>query len=347
MPLTNREWLLARRPHGIPQANDYQFHEHPIGAPGTGEVLVRVLYISMDPAIRGWMDEGGNYFPPIPLGAPVTALIVGQVVESNAAALKSGMLVSGLGSWSEYVVAPAASFHPLPSDVSSRDLPFFLHPLGHVGLTAYYGLFDIGAMQPGDQLLVSGASGAVGSLVAQMAKLSGASRVVGITGGTAKCTRAIERYGYDACIDYQACGDLSAAIARELPEGLDLFFENVGGKALEAALNNLAKGARIALCGMISTYNATDPEPGPPNLWNLLVKTARIHGFLVSDFLSSPKSALAAAEIGAWIEQDSLSFDIDIRDGLKQAPAVFNLLFSGGNEGKLMVKVAEPQILGH
>ena len=338
--LTTREWLLVKRPVGIPQRSDYEYREGPVREPGEGEIMVRVLYTAMDPAIRGWRDAGGNYFTPIPLGAPVTAVVLGPVVKSNDPNLPVGTMVSGLGSWSDYAVGPGYFFSPVV-EPDQHELVSFLHPLGPVGLTAYYGLFDRAGMKAGDAVLISGATGGVGSLVAQMARLRGASKIVGIAGGPTKCKQAIELFGYDACIDYRAESDLSAAMARELPNGFDVFFENVGGKILEAALDNMAKNARTVVCGMISGYNATEKQPGPGNMWNLLVKTARIEGFLVADCLGTPLAEEMYTAISGWLKEGKLAYKVDVREGLEHIPDTFNLLFSGQHDGKLLVKVAD------
>lgn len=337
----NREWLLVKRPQGLPQRHDYEWREGPVRAAGDGEVVVRVLCIAMDPAIRGWMDPSGNYFTPIPLGSPVTAVVLGPVVESKDPRLPVGTMVCGLGSWSDYATGPGYFFNPVV-DADQHELLAFLHPLGPVGLTAHYGLFDRAGMKEGDAVLVSGATGGVGSLVAQMARLGGASKVVGIAGGPAKCRQAVELFGYDSCIDYRAEANLSAAIARELPQGFNVFFENVGGKVLEAALDNMAKNARIAICGMISGYNATEKQPGPANLWNLLVKTARLEGFLVADCLGTPEATGMYKAISRWLKEGKLRYKVDVREGLENTPETFNLLFSGRHDGKLIVKVADP-----
>lgn len=340
MSLTNREWLLVKRPVGLPKPSDYQFHEGPVREPGEGEIVVKVLYTQMDPAIRGWMDASGNYFTPIALGAPVTAVVLGPVVQSNDPRLPVGTLVSGLGSWSEYAVGPSYFFNPVV-DADQHDVLAFLHPLGPVGLTAYYGLFDRAGMKEGDAVLVSGATGGVGSLVAQMARMRGASKIVGIAGGPAKCRQAVELFGYDACIDYRAEADLSAAIGRELPGGFNVFFENVGGKVLEAAMDNMAKNARIAVCGMIAGYNATEKQPGPNNMWNLLVKTARIEGFLVADCLGTPFADEMYRTISQWVKEGKLTYKVDVREGIENIPEVYNLLFTGAHDGKLIVKIAD------
>jgi NADPH-dependent curcumin reductase CurA len=338
----NRHWVLARRPWGAPQPSDFEMRHQPVPEAGEGDLLVRVLYAAMDPAIRGFMGAGGNYASPIALGSPVRGMILGQVMRSRSPAVDAGRIVFGFGSWSDYVVGPAAQFHPLPVELG-YDLPAYLHALGTIGLTAYYGLIDIAKVAEGDCVLVSGAAGAVGSLVGQMARIRGASRVVGIAGGAAKCRTALERYGYDECIDYKACGDLSAAIGAALPEGIDVFFDNVGGATLEAAIDHLAKDARIALCGMISGYNATAPQPGPANLWNLVVRTARIHAFRVTDILDQhARTTRMLADIDAWIRAGKLVYGLDVREGFEAIPASFACLFTGEHDGRLMVRVAEP-----
>jgi NADPH-dependent curcumin reductase CurA len=337
--LRNREWLLVKRPSGLPQRSDYEWREGAVRAPGDGEVVVKVLYTAMDPAIRGWMDASGNYFTPIALGSPVMAVVLGPVVQSNDPRLPVGTMVSGLGSWSDYSTGPGYYFNPVV-DADQHELLAFLHPLGPVGLTAHYGLFDRAGMKPGDAVLVSGATGGVGSLVAQMARMKGASKVVGIAGGAAKCEQAVELFGYDSCIDYRATPDLSAALAKEFPQGFNVFFENVGGKVLEAALDNMAKNARIVVCGMIAGYNATAKQPGPSNMWNLLVKTARIEGFLVADCLGTPAAVQMYTDISNWLKAGKLKWKVDVREGLEHIPETYNLLFSGQHDGKLIVKVA-------
>lgn len=341
MTITNREWLLVKRPVGEPKPTDYEYREGPVREPGEGEIVVRNYYAAMDPAIRGWMDASGNYFTPIALGTPVMSVVLGKVVKSRSAKLKEGTIVCGLGSWSEYSTVSDLMFWPIPA-VGKHELTAFIHPLGPVGLTAHYGLIHVAGMKAGDKVLISGATGGVGSLVAQMAKLEGASKVVGIAGGPAKCRQAVEEYGYDACIDYKATPDLSAAIGAAFPAGLDVYFENVGGKVLEAALDHLAKNARIAVCGMISGYNATSKSPGPGNLWNLLVKTARIEGFLVSDYFGQPGEAQSYRTISDWLTAGKLKYKVDVREGIRNVPEVFNLLFSGKHDGKLVVKLADP-----
>lgn len=339
--LTSRHWVLVKRPQGPLQPTDLERIERPIRGPDDAEVLLRVLYLAMDPAIRGFMNASGNYAAPIALGAPVRGMVLGQVVRSRSASLPEGQIVWGFGSWSDYVVGPAAQYFPV-SPEPGFDLPPYTHVLGTIGLTAHYGLIDVGDLRPGNSVLVSAAAGAVGSLVGQMARLKGASRVVGIAGGAAKCRLAVDRYGYDQCIDYKAVPDLGAAIGKALPDGIDVHFENVGGAVLEAAVDHLAKNARIALCGMISGYNAPTRAAGPANLWNLVVKTARIQGFLVSDVLGQRDHVAARlAEIADWTRQGHLNYDLDIREGFETVPEAYHSLFAGTNAGRLLVRVAD------
>ncbi|MDX1580164.1 MAG: NADP-dependent oxidoreductase [Alphaproteobacteria bacterium] len=334
----NHEWLLIKRPEGVPQkGRDYEWRETEMPQPEEGQMLVKTLYAAMDPAIRGWMDPSGNYMDPIPLGTPVRSVVLGKVVESNQGDFPEGTIVSGMGSWSEYFIAPSGTVGPVPVEWG-HDLTTYLHPLGAVGATAYYGLFEIGEFKDGENLLVSGAAGGVGSLVGQFGKIKGG-KVVGIAGGTEKCKYLTEELGFDGAIDYKATDDLSAEIGKHFPDGFDVYFENVGGKVLEAAMDNMALGARIAVCGMISEYNATKPEPGPHNMWNLLVKRARIQGLLVADYF--PRAMEGYSQINEWIKDGLVKFKVDVRDGLENAPDVFTLLFTGEHDGKLLLKIAD------
>src|SRR6266404_938344 len=336
----NRQWLLVRWPQGIPQLGDYEKVTGAVPEPGAGQVLVQVLYAAMDPAIRGFMNAAGNYASPIPLGDPVKGFILGKIVRSNTPSTREGEIVFGIGAWSDFVVGAPQQFHTVPVNLG-YELPAYTHVLGTIGLTGFYGLIDIAKIAAGDCVLVSSAAGAVGSLVGQMARIQGAARVIGIAGGAEKCRKAVERYGYDTCIDYKATADLSAAIGEALPKGFDVHFENVGGPVLEAALDHLAKNARIALCGMISGYTA--PQPGPSNLWNLVVNTALIHAFRVTDILGQhERTARMLADIDGWIRQGKLVWGVDVREGFDAIPESFNCLFTGAHHDRLVVKIAEP-----
>lgn len=348
---TNCQWILRKRPEGWIRRSDFEFRESLVRPITDGECLVKMMYLAMDPATRGWMSPSGGYTTPLPLGAPVLGVTIGRVVESCNPQIKEGTVVGGVGEWAKYMIAGPDQISPVrsgqhgvlaPMDTSTgHELPMYLHAMGTSGGTAYYGLLDVAGMKPGDRVLVSGATGSVGQLVTQMAKLKGAARVVGIAGGPAKCAEAVRDYACDACVDYKSTPDIGAAIRKEFPDGLDVYFDNVGGDILEAALGNLAKRARIAICGMISKYNDSAPSPGPKNLWNLLVHTARMEGFLVSDWFGSPACEAAYLEISGWLQQGRLNAKLDIRNDFANVPDVFNLLFSGGNDGRLTVKVPD------
>ncbi len=316
-----------------------------------GQCLVKILYIAMDPATRTWIAESGSYVDPLPLGSPMMGVTVGRVVESKNPDIAEGTVVAGVGHWAKYMVAGPDQISAsrtgdmgllAPVDTTAgHELPMYLHALGTSGGTAYYGLVEVAGLKPGDRVLVSGAAGSVGSLVSQIARLKGAGKVVGIAGGDTKCREAVEDYACDVCIDYKAEDNLSEAIGREFPEGLDIYFDNVGGEVLEAALDHLAKNARVAICGMISQYNASERAPGPGNLWNLLTSTARIEGFLVSDYFGTEACERAYGEMADWLKAGKLNAKVDIREDFDRIPEVFNLLFTGGNDGRLMVKVPD------
>lgn len=349
--ITNYQWILQKRPEGRVKRSDFEFRKSELAPLQPGECLVKVLYMAMDPATRGWMSPSGGYLEPLPLGGPVMGVTIGKVVESRNPQMAAGTVVAGVGQWAKYMIAGPDQISPVrtgtlgllaPMDVSTGfELPMYLHAMGTSGGTAHRGLFDIAGMKAGDKVLVSGAAGSVGSLVAQMAKLKGAAKVVGIAGGAEKCATVVRDYGCDACLDYRATDNLSAAIAQEFPTGLDVYFDNVGGDILEAAIDNLSKGARIAVSGMVSQYNNSAPAPGPRNLWNLVVNTARIEGFLVSDYFGTPASEAAYREIAGWLKAGHLNARLDVREDFENTPEVFNQLFTGGNNGRLVMKVPD------
>lgn len=348
---TNQEWILQKRPDGLVKRSDFEFRQSPLRARADGECVVKIMYMAMDPATRGWMSESGGYTVPLPLGQPVLGVIIGKVIESRNPLIAVGTVVAGVGPWAKYFIAGPEQISAVrtgamgvlaPMDTSSgHELPMYMHALGTSGGTAYYGLFVIGAMKAGETVLVSGATGSVGQLVTQMAKIKGAKRVVGIAGGAAKCAEAVRDYGCDACIDYKATKDINAAIRKECPEGVDVYFDNVGGDILEAALDNLRKWARVPICGMISKYNDSTPSPGPKNVWNLLVYTARMEGFLVSDYFGSPECEAAYADMARWMSEGKLKAKLDIRPQFDQVPEIFTQLFTGGNDGRLIVQVPD------
>ncbi|MGL5837175.1 MAG: NADP-dependent oxidoreductase [Sphingorhabdus sp.] len=337
---TNRRFILKHRPDGIPAADDFELRVEPFPELADGQFLIRNHYASLDPAIRGWMDDAPSYMPPIPLDTPVRASTVGEIVESKAAGFPVGAWVSGLNAIEEYSVGMAGGFSQVV-DISIVPSPTnFLSVLGAVGMTAYFGYLEACKPQPGDAVLVSGAAGAVGSLVGQIARIKGASKVIGIAGGPEKCARLIERYGYDAAIDYRgkSVDQLTAAITAEAPNGVNIIFENVGGDILDAGLNNLAMNARIGVCGLISEYNNKREKTGARNIWQLIVKRATMQGLLVADYV--PRFGEGIAEMASWLREGRLVFDEHIDEGIENALPAFLRLFSGSNDGKMILKLA-------
>ena len=333
----NRRFLLVRRPAGTPVADDFVLSEEALPDLTDGQFLIRNRYASLDPAIRGWMDDAPSYMPPIPLGSPVRASTVGEVTASKSADFPVGTWVAGLNAIEEYSVGAAGGFTQA-IDVSIVPSPTnFLSILGAVGMTAYFGYLRACEPKPGDTVLVTGAAGAVGSLVGQIAKLNGAARVIGIAGGPEKCARLIQRYGFDAAIDYRGkdVGALSAAIAAEAPNGVDVIFENVGGDVLDAGLNNLAMHARIGLCGLISEYNNPGEKTGARNVWQLIVKRATMRGLLVADYVPDFPTGIAA--MAGWLREGKLVFDEHVDQGIENALPAFLRLFSGTNDGKMIL----------
>ena len=334
----NRQFLLKRRPNGTPVPDDFALIETAIPTPAPGAFVVRNHFASLDPAQRGWMDDLPSYMPPIPLGAPVTATTVGRVHASANADFAAGDWVLGLNAIEDYsVVQPGGFTNKI--DVSRGLRPtLFLSGMGAVGATAYFGMEDL---QPkaGETLLVSGAAGAVGSLVGQIGKIKGC-RVIGIAGGPAKCKRLIDDYGYDVAIDYRgkSMAALSAEIAAAARDGVDMIFENVGGDVLDAGLMNLAMHARILLCGLISEYNSTGGKVGARNLWQLIVRRATIRGFLVADYVT--RFDECGLQLAAWSAEGKLRIDEHVEDGIENAYSAFMKLFSGGNDGKMILKIA-------
>jgi len=333
----NRRFLLQRRPNGMPVREDFALVTEETPPLEEGQFLIRNHYASLDPAMRGWMDASGNYMPPIPLGAPVRASTIGVIEQSRAEGFAPGQWVMGLNALEDYSVATAGGFTQLIDPAAVPSVTNYLSIFGAVGMTAYFGFLEVCEPRPGETVLVTGAAGAVGSLVGQLAKIHGC-RAVGIAGGPAKCARVTQRYGFDAAIDYRGKDEaaLTQAIAEACPEGVDVIFENVGGIILDAGLMNLKLHARVGLCGLISEYN-TAPR-GIRNLWQLIVKRAQIRGFLVADYVS--RFAEGAQAMREWAAQGRLIIDEHIDEGLENAYESFMRLFSGTNEGKMILKIA-------
>ncbi len=330
----NRQYRLAARPVGLPEEGDWDLTEEPVGEPGDGEVLVQVQYVSLDPAMRGWMSEGRSYIAPVAIGEVMRAGGVGRVLASRAGGVAEGDHVSGIFGVQEYAVAPADGVFKVDPQLAS--LPTYLGTLGMPGMTAYFGLLDIGAAHAGDTVVVSGAAGAVGQVVGQIARIKGC-RAVGIAGGAAKCAYLVDELGFDAAVDYKS-EDVRRALRGHCPDGIDVYFDNVGGEILDAALTGLARGARVVICGAISQYNATQAPSGPANYMSLLVNRARMEGFVVFDYAT--RYGEAAREMGGWLASGQLKTREDVAEGLENFPETLLRLFRGENIGKLVLKIA-------
>jgi NADPH:quinone reductase len=325
----NRRVTLAARPVGFPKESDFALDEVDAGSPGAGQVLVHVLWASVDPYQRGRMSEARSYAAPLQIGDVMTSQSIGEVVESNDSRFEAGQLVVGQLGWQEYAVARAGALRRVPAELQPPTLA--LHVVGATGFTAYFGLFDVGRPRAGDTVVVSGAAGAVGQIAGQLAKLSGC-RTVGIAGGPEKLRDLRDTYGYDRAIDYK-----SADVADALhDENVDVYFDNVGGEISQAVYRRLNVGARIVVCGQISQYNEERPQPTfHPGL--LIVFRARMEGFLVSDF--APRYDEAARRLARWVASGELQWREDVTEGLANAPRAFIGLLNGANRGKALVKI--------
>jgi NADPH-dependent curcumin reductase CurA len=332
--LVNHQFLLAARPDGLPKPGDWAYTEAAVPEPGEGEVLVEVLYISLDPAMRGWMNDTRSYIPPVGIGEVMRALVAGRVLASNHPRLAPGDHVTGLLGVQEYAVVPGDAL--VKVDPELAPLPVYLGTLGMPGMTAYFGLLDIGRPAEGETVVVSGAAGAVGGAVGQIAKLKGA-RAIGIAGGAEKCRYVVEELGFDAAIDYKGA-DLKAGLHEHCPKGIDVYFDNVGGEILDLALSRLARHARVVICGAISQYNATGKVEGPSNYLSLLVNHASMTGFVVSDY--GKRYADGAKEMAGWLSEGKLVSREDVAEGFESFPDTLLRLFTGEHMGKLVLNVA-------
>jgi NADPH-dependent curcumin reductase CurA len=335
MDAVNHQFKLAARPVGLPQPSDWSYTEEPVGEPGEGEVLVQVQYISLDPAMRGWMNDGRSYIAPVGIGDVMRALAAGNVVASNHPDLAVGDHVTGLLGVQEYAVANGHAV--MKVDPGLAPLPVYLGTLGMPGMTAYFGLLEIGKPTAGETVVVSGGAGAVGGVVGQLAKLKGA-RAIGIAGGKEKCDYVVNELGFDAAIDYKS-EDVVKGLSEQCPKGIDVYFDNVGGEILDAALARLARHARVVVCGAISQYNNEGAMTGPSNYMSLLVNHASMTGFVVSDY--GEKYAEGAQEMAKWLAAGKLKSREDIAEGLERFPETLLRLFAGKNTGKLVLRVAE------
>jgi NADPH-dependent curcumin reductase CurA len=327
---------LARRPRGLVTRQDFEIRDEAVPEPREGEFRVKAEYISLDPAMRGWMNEGRSYVPPVGLGEVMRGFAVGYVEGSRHKDFRDGEAVVGRFGVQRYAISDGTGV--TRADPETAPLQTWVGGLGMPGLTAYFGLLDLGQPKESETVVVSAASGAVGQVVGQIAKIRGC-RAVGIAGGTEKCRVAVEEFGFDACVDYKA-GQLAEQLRSACPTGIDVYYENVGGDILDTVLAQMNRFGRIPVCGLISAYTATEAPPGPKNLRSILVNRLRVQGFIVFDFASRYEEALNA--LAQWYRDGKLRFREDIRTGgIEAYPDVLNLLFTGENVGKLVLKVGE------
>ncbi len=335
MTRTNRQWKLAKRPEGAISEGDLELVPSLVADLEDGQALIRNIYLSLDPTNRIWMSDMDQYMPPVEIGQVMRGGTLGVVEESRNPAYPEGALVSGLGSWQDYAVVPADFFQTFEKP-AGVPLTAFQGVLGMIGATAYFGLLDICDPKEGETVVVTAAAGAVGSLVGQIAKIKGC-HVVGIAGADEKC-EWLRSLGFDAAINYKTENVLET-LKQHCPKGIDVVFENVGGEILDASLTLINQNARISLCGLIAEYNAEGPVPGPYMFRNILMKRARVQGFIVTDF--APRFPEAIGQLAQWMAEGRLQYRVDVVDGLENAPSAVKKLFDGSNKGKLMIRVSE------
>jgi len=334
IPSTHRQVRLAARPIGYPRESDFRLVESSVPEPGAGEFLVRAVYLSIDPYMRGRMSDARSYVPPVAIGDVMEGGVVGEVVRSNRPGFSVGDVVEGRLGWQEYAVSTGKGVRKIDPTVTPMSTA--LGVLGMPGLTAYFGLLEVGQPKAGETVVVSAASGAVGGLVGQIAKLR-ACRAVGLAGSDAKVDYLVRELGYDAGINYRATADLDAALQAACPAGIDVYFDNVGGRITEAVSRHVNLFARFAVCGLMSQYNLTEPELAPRNERFVLVNRVRIQGFIVVDFSARYKEGLA--QLTEWVRQGKLKYREDVVDGLERAPGALIGLLQGRNFGKAVVRV--------
>lgn len=342
MPYTNRQWRLASRPVGMVKETDFELASEEIPGVADGEVLVRNLFLAFEPAQRGWLDDVKSYIPPVQIGEVMRASSVGQVVESKHPEFAVGQLVSGMLGWQEYFLTdgtpgPFGGLSRVPDGIPPQRV---LSALGATGMTAYFGIHDIHPVLEGDNVLVSGAAGATGSVAAQIARIRGAGKVVGIAGGPDKCRWLLEEAKLDAAIDYKN-EDVLKRMREEFPSGVDLYFDNVGGDILDAALLAMAERGRITMCGGISGYNAETPPPGPSNIMQVVIKRLSVKGFILFDHIAA--AAQAITDLSGWCASGDLVVEEDIQEGFENTPKTFLRLFQGKNLGKQLIKIADAE----
>lgn len=335
--LVNRQWTLASRPAAMVSTGDFKLAEVPVPDPGDGQILVKITYVAFEPAMRGWMADNPGYMAAIPIGGVMRSMAAGEVIQSRHPDFKPGDKVSGMFGWQEYAVVDArGALLPVQKLAPGVTEEMALSVLGITGLTAYFGMLDVGKPQPGDTVAVSGAAGATGSIAGQIAKIKGC-KVIGIAGGADKCRWLTGEAGFDAAIDYKT-DDVSAHLKRLAPTGIDVFYDNVGGAILEAALDNIAVGSRIVICGGISGYNVADGDwPGPRNYMRIVNSPSTISGFLLGQF--SSRFDEARQRLADWTRDGAIRFAVDVQEGFDNVPATLMRLFHGQNLGKQLCRV--------
>ncbi|MBA6412029.1 NADP-dependent oxidoreductase [Parahaliea sp. F7430] len=334
----NRQWLLKARPEGMIGTEHFELVTSAIPEPAAGQALIKTLMLSFDPAMRGWVEDEPSYLPPVAIGEPMRASGVGQVIRSNNPELPVGSLVQGMLNWQEYSLADPSSGwmpRPLPAQVTPS---MALSVLGGTSLTAYFGLLEIGQPVAGETVLVSGAAGATGSVVAQIARLKGC-RVIGIAGGEEKCQWLQQDCKIPEVIDYQK-QNLKDELARRCADGINVFFDNVGGDTLEAGIEHMADFGRIVMCGAISGYNDASPAPGPRNMMKVITRRLRLQGFIMMDFMDRMEEAYR--DLGQWVAAGEIAWREDIQQGFENIPSTLLRLYDGRNQGKQLLQLAEP-----
>ncbi len=332
----NKQIILAQRPEGFPKESDFKLVESPIPVPAAGEIIVQTLYLSVDPYMRGRMNDVKSYAPPVKLGEVMVGGVVGQVMQSKLAEFKKGDIVEGFFGWQEYAVSDGKGVRKI--DPQLAPISTALSVLGMPGLTAYFGLLDIGKPQAGETVVVSGAAGAVGSMVGQIAKITGC-RVVGVAGSDVKVDYLMRELGFDAAFNYKTTDDYFKKLKELCPGGIDVYFDNVGGPVMDAVFKLINVKARVCVCGQISQYNLAKPEMGPRFLWKLIEKRARVEGFLVFQF--ADRYAEGLRQMAEWYKAGKMKIREEITEGIKNAPRAFIGMLQGQNTGKQLVKIAE------
>jgi NADPH-dependent curcumin reductase CurA len=332
----NRQWRLAARPTGLIKESDFEWHEEAVPSPGENDILVRNIYLSLDPANRGWVREAKSYVPPVAIGEVMRGTTIGVVEQSHHGDFQAGDIVQGVLGWQDYALTNDTALTKLPID-PTLPLSAYLGLFGIIGPTAYFGLLDIGKPKAGETLVVSAAAGAVGSLVGQIGKIKDG-RVVGIAGSDEKCRWITEELGFDAAINYKT-EPVRERLKTDCPNGIDVYFDNVGGEILDAVLSLINVRGRIAVCGLISQSNAVEPVPGPYNFRTILTQRVRVEGFIILDYIGRFKEAYE--EIGRWLAEGKIQYRVEVIVGLENAPRGINKLFDGTNKGKLIVKIPE------